>query len=112
MAKFFGAIGYGHTVRENGVSREEITELLYFGDVLVEARRFSEGEDTVNTDLNLQNTIEVVADAYAYENMHAIRYVKWSGVFWRVDSLTVRRPRLVLRLGGVYNGPKPAPVTP
>ena len=34
----------------------------------------------------------------------AIRYVKWAGTRWKVDDVEVKRPRLKLTLGGVWNG--------
>jgi hypothetical protein len=49
-----------------------------------------------------------VADQYANEHFFAIRYVEWAGTLWTVDSVEVQIPRLLLRLGKVYNGPTPA----
>jgi hypothetical protein len=37
-----------------------------------------------------------------------MRYVEWAGVRWDVTDVEVQRPRLILRLGGVYHGPLPA----
>ena len=52
-----------------------------------------------------------VADAYANEHFFAMRYVKWAGVLWKVDNVDVESPRLILRLGGVYDGPTYEPPT-
>jgi hypothetical protein len=49
-----------------------------------------------------------MADAYANEHFFAIRYVEWAGVLWTVSMVEVQSPRLLLRLGEVYNGPTPA----
>lgn len=107
MAKFFGAIGYGgQTETAPGVWTEQITERSYFGDVVRNSRKLSDGE-SVNDDLTVSNSISIVADAYASEHFHAIRYVQWQGALWKVTDVTVERPRLLLRLGGVYNGPTP-----
>jgi hypothetical protein len=113
MARFFGRIGYGVTVEQApGVWVDDIVEHSYFGDVIRNTRRLQEGEN-LNADLSVQNSISILADAYANEHFFAIRYVEWAGALWTVSSVEVQSPRLLLRLGEVYNGPKPAPeVTP
>src|SRR3954452_19307503 len=111
MARFYGRIGYGESVETApGVWSDEITEHSYYGDVVRTQRNLREGEN-LNFDLNVQNSISIVADAYANDHFFAIRYVEWAGVLWTVQSVEVQSPRLVLSLGEVYNGPKAA-VTP
>lgn len=105
MAKFYGAIGYGATVESApGVWTDIITEKTYFGDVLRNTRVLASGEK-VNNDLSVNNSISIVADAYANEHFFAIRYIRWAGTLWTVSEVEVQSPRLLLRLGGVYNGP-------
>jgi hypothetical protein len=107
MAKFNGKVGYGETVETApGVNEDQITEVVYFGDVIRNTRLLQSGEK-VNDDLSVSNSISIVADAYANEHFFAIRYVEWAGVLWKVSEVEVQRPRLLLRLGGVYNGPTP-----
>ena len=108
MAKFYGAVGYGETVESpvgSGVWKDVITERNYYGDILHNIRRFQESEK-LNDDLTLSNSISVVADAYALNHFFAIRYVEWAGALWTVNTVEVESPRLILRLGGVYNGPR------
>jgi|SRR3954470_14361474 hypothetical protein len=108
MARFHGRVGYGFTVESTpGVWVDEIVEHSYFGDVIRNARNLREGEN-LNFDLNIQNSISIVADAYANDHFFAIRYVEWAGVLWTVPSVEVQSPRLILRVGEVYNGPTPA----
>ena len=113
MAKFYGEIGYGETVESApGVWTDEIVEYKYYGDVIRNTRKFQEGE-YLNNDLSVGNSISIVADAYANEHFFAIRYIKWAGTLWTVSDVEVQSPRLILRLGGVYNGPKAtAPSSP
>jgi hypothetical protein len=107
MAKFYGKIGYGETVEtERGVWKDHIVELPYYGDVVRNTRLLQQGEN-LNNDLSVGNSISIVADAYANEHFFAIRYVEWAGALWTVTDVEVQSPRLLLRLGGVYNGPKP-----
>jgi hypothetical protein len=106
MTRFSGKVGYGETVTTAGVSEDVITEFTYYGDVVRNTVNSKQGE-SVNNDLSVSNSISIVADAYARERFFAIRYVVWMGVYWTVYDVEVQRPRLLLRLGEVYNGPKP-----
>jgi len=109
MAKFFGAIGYGEPIlTAPGVWTNDIVEFNYYGDITRLATKNQAG-DQVNDDLIPQHQISIVADAYANEHFYAIRYVSWAGTLWTVSTVEVQRPRLLLRLGGVYNGPKAPP---
>lgn len=107
MAKFFGKVGYGESVESpvgSGVWVDELVEYDYYGDVVRNTRRLQSGE-FLNDDISVGNSISIVADAYANEHFFAIRYIQWAGVLWTVESVEVQSPRLLLRLGGVYNGP-------
>jgi hypothetical protein len=110
MAKFAGKVGYGESVEKpplSGKYVDEITEFPYFGDVIRNSRRLEDGED-LNRDISVSgNSISIVADEYASKHFFAIRYVEWAGSLWTVTSVEVRRPRLILNLGSVYNGPTP-----
>jgi hypothetical protein len=113
MAKFHGKVGYGETIEESpGVFADQIVEYEYFGDVIRNVRQLREGED-LNKDLSIGNSISIVANAYARKHFSTIRYVEWAGALWTVSDVEVQSPRLILRLGEVYNGPKAgAPSTP
>lgn len=105
MAKFFGTIGYGETQElAPGVWGDVIVEKQYYGDVIRNTRKLQEGE-FLNNEISVQNSISIVADAYANEHFFAIRYIQWAGALWTVSDVEVQSPRLLLRLGGVYNGP-------
>lgn len=39
-------------------------------------------------------------------NFQNIRYITYLGANWKVTSIDVQYPRLVLSIGGVYNGPQ------
>lgn len=109
MAKFHGVIGYGENVETSrGVWEDIVIEHEAYGDVKRNTRKLQEGE-YLNNDLSVGNSIEIVADAYAREHFFAIRYVQWAGVLWTVSEVVEEHPRLLLRLGGVYNGPTPEP---
>lgn len=104
MARYYGAVGYAVTSETStGVWTEEIVEHTYRGDVVHSVRRLENGE-WLNDDINVNNTISIIADEYAYEHFYAIRYATFGKVKWKVTSVEVERPRLTLSLGGVYNG--------
>lgn len=121
MARFAGTVGYGVSVETKpGVWQDQITELPYYGDVIKESSTLSVGKTssaltsgpTLNRVLALTNNISIVADPFMQENFYAIRYVRWSGALWEVNSVDVQIPRLILVLGGVYSGITPATSSP
>lgn len=104
MAKFYGIIGYAETVETDpGVWEEEIIERMYFGDLLSNFRNLQNSGE-VNDDVNIANKISIVSDPYANENFHSMRYVEFMDIRWKVTNVEVLYPRLILTLGGVYNG--------
>lgn len=103
MAKFFGPIGYAEmTETSPGVWEETITEKSYYGDLNRVSRRL-EGSGELNDDINIANEISIVADAYANQHFHAMRYVELQGVRWKISTVEVKPPRLLLTVGGLYN---------
>lgn len=109
MARYFGRVGYGDTVEDppdSGVWVDQITEYSYYGDVIRDTRQLRQGAN-LNKDISVTNSISILADEYANDHFHAIRYVEWAGTLWTISDVEVQRPRLILRLGEVYNGPTP-----
>lgn len=103
MAKFCGIIGYALTVEtEPGIYKEKIIENQYFGDVIRNSRRLQE-RSKVNDDINISNQISIIADPFANNNFHAMRYVEFMGAKWKITDVEVQYPRLLLTIGGLYN---------
>lgn len=106
MAKFRNKIGYAQSTQTSpGVWTDVITERTYSGDVLRDTKQWKETAN-LNNDLTINNRISIVADPFAYENFSAMKYVIWHGVYWNVSMVDIQRPRMILSLGGVYNGIK------
>ena len=104
MAKFYGVIGYAVTEETKpGVWTEKIIERMYYGDLTRNTRRLQSAEQ-LNDNINVANEISIVADPFANENFQFIRYVTFMGSKWKVQSVDVQFPRLVLTLSEVYNG--------
>lgn len=104
MAKWFGKIGYAETVESKpGVWKDQITEREYFGDLLRNSRRL-QSSSSLNDNVTISNEISILADQFAYQNFHSIRYAEFMGTKWKVSNIEVQYPRLILTLGDVYNG--------
>lgn len=107
MAKYYGKIGFVETVETApSVWEERTIERPYYGDVLSATRRWQASEH-LNDNLEVSNRISIVADAYACNTFHAMRYIEWMGALWKISSVEVQHPRLILTIGGVYNGERP-----
>lgn len=103
--KYFGKIGYVQTVETTpGVWTEsKVIERKYTGDIYRNTRRRDHGEH-LNDDINVNNEIAIVADSFANQNFQFLRYAEWMGTLWKITNVDVQPPRLILTLGGVYNG--------
>jgi hypothetical protein len=110
--RFHGAVGYADSQETSpGVWEEVITEIEYFGSVTRAQRRLEGPSLTVpvlNENLAVDNSFSILADAYAYENFEKMRYVSWNGSNWRITNVEVRRPRLILMIGALWNGATPS----
>ena len=105
MAKVYGAIGYGVPVEiKPGSWTTQITEHNHSGDVIKNTSRWSSSSDSTNDDLNINNQISIVANEFAYQNFHSMKYVEFMGTKWKITNVDVQPPRLILTLGGIYNG--------
>lgn len=105
MAKWYGMIGFAKTVNKgDGVFKNEIIEKPYYGDVLRHIENTQTVSDKVNDDITLSNELSIVSDEYAVLNSHFMKYVEFMGTKWKIRKIEVKYPRLILTLGGVYNG--------
>lgn len=104
MAKWYGVIGYAETVETTpGVWKEQVTKRNYYGDLTRNTRRLQTA-DKLNDDINITNELSIVADPYAMNNFHSMRYAEFMGTAWKITNVEVQYPRLILSLGGVWNG--------
>lgn len=102
--KYYGAVGYVvHETDDHGVSREQITERVYCGDVTRRSLKTRDGGG-LNDDFEISNIISIAADPYALKNLGFMRYVTWMNSKWKILSAEYVHPRINITLGGVYNG--------
>ena len=104
MAKFYGKVGYGISKETApGVWVDEIVERPYYGELIRNTRKM-QMSDKVIDDINIANEISILADPFARDNFQYMRYVEFMGVKWKVTTIEVQFPRLILSIGGLYNG--------
>lgn len=104
MAKWFGTIGFAETVETSpGIWEEQITKRNYYGDLTRNTRRL-QSADKLNDDIVINNELSIVSDPYANEHFYNMRYAEFQGVVWKITNIEVQYPRLILSLGGLYNG--------
>lgn len=106
MAKFYGIIGFAITKETRpGVWEEVIEERPYYGDLNRCISNYDSNASSTNDNLRFNNSLSIIADPFANENFSHIKYASFMGAKWKVSSVEVQYPRLVLTFGGVYNGP-------
>lgn len=107
MARFCGIVGYADTVETSpGVWEEQITKRKYRGD-LIRNKRSLQSTDQLNDNIKVANEISIVADPYANTHFHLMKYVEYRGTKWKITDVDASQyPRLILTVGGVYNGPQ------
>lgn len=104
MAKFYGNIGYFVPVEdEPGIWIQKIIERPHYGDLIRNTSK-SQSSGGVNDDITLSNDISIIADPYANENVHHMRYAEFMGAKWKITNAEIKYPRIILTIGGVYNG--------
>lgn len=113
MGKWHGKIGYSITSEEfviedgkeigTGIWKSSITERIYTGDVNT-IRWKRQANESVNDEINISSTISIIADPFAYNNCYNIAYVEYLGTRWKVSDIEPSYPRLILTLGGKYDG--------
>ena len=105
MSNFYGSFGFSvSTKTAPGVFTPSITERQYKGDVLSNTRRYEAQTNSTNDDLLINNKISILSDSFTDKNIGHIIYVIYENTKWKVTNVEIERPRLILTLGGVYNG--------
>lgn len=110
MTKYSGFIGVekGSTEISPGIwSASGMVEIPARGDLLNLSKRYSEGDNKITDDLSVSNRISLLAAYDLLGNVGSIRYATLLGSRWKVVTLEFLGHRLILTLGGVWNGELP-----
>lgn len=101
--KWYGKIGFSITTNKDDVYIDSITERPYKGDLTRNNLRWQQA-DKLNDDFNINNQISIIADDFAYDNIGVMKYVELRGSMWKITSAELQYPRILLNIGGVWNG--------
>ena len=106
MTRWYGKVGYSETVETApGVWTTLDTVREYYGDIKRNTTRWAGNSESTNDNLTVNTQISIIADPFAIEKFYSIKWIEFMGVKWGVDSVDpTQPPRLLLTLGGVYNG--------
>lgn len=106
MARFSGKIGFATTsesVSEPSVYEETITERKYTGFILTEYNNHND-KTTINTDVRLNMRFSIIMDPYTAQNINNLRYIEYMGTKWKISSVEVKLPGLIISIGDMWNG--------
>lgn len=103
-------IGFRETIEkmdENGnptsIWVEKITRRTYKAEVINNTYRNQQGE-SINDNYVINVKLSMIAcDAYTISHLDSIIYCEWEHKKWKVNSVDLQRPRIVVTLGGDYN---------
>ena len=85
-----------------GVWKEYKIVKPYMGDWKRVESRWNPGSNVID-DKRVNNQLEIISDPFAVTNFTHIRCVKWMGHESAVTTVTLRPPRIVMEIGGLYN---------
>lgn len=109
--KYGGNIGFGFptegTGNREGIWDDVIEEHLCYGDILSATQRMLDGNSTVNENVRVSDRISIITDDYVARHLSRMRYVEYIGARWEISSIENKPPRVILTIGGLYNGPTP-----
>lgn len=104
MARFYGKIGFVFDAEETspGNWKQKTAERNYYGDVMKRRLSWEKGE-SINDNIKIGNQFSILADEYAENNIYAMKWIEWKGVKWKITSVEIERPRMILTIGDVSN---------
>lgn len=103
--KYYGKIGFSETIQTDiDVWETKIVYYLYAGDIKRVSTGWQTADQQINDDLSVSMELSFVGDVHALQNFNSIRCVEWRGTKWKVTNVHEEHPRIILTLGGEYNG--------
>lgn len=104
MARFAGLVGYvTQEEKVPGVWSPSENPRVMKGDIIRQSSSV-QNDNKVNSDISLGHRISLIGDAYAFDNYYNIKWIDVDGCKWETTSVEVQRPRIIVSLGGRYNG--------
>lgn len=103
MNKWYGKIGFETEEETSPGIWGGVVAHSYYGEVISNNRNL-QITDSVNGAVTVSAKISIVADEYARNHFHSMKYIEFMGANWEVATVEPARPRLILTLGGKYDG--------
>ena len=106
MSKYYGKVGFVTRVEdlnEPGVWVDKTEIRNYYGDIIKNHRQWQNQENSTNDNVTINNQISIIADPFAFQNFQYLRWIQWSGAKWKITSVDIEYPRLILSIGGLYD---------
>jgi hypothetical protein len=104
MTKYAGLVGYV-TQEETvpGVWSSVETPLIMKGDIIRETSS-SQDDGKVNSNISLNHRVSLIGGAYSFKNYYFMKWIEIDGRKWEISSIEIQRPRIIVTLGGLWNG--------
>lgn len=105
--KYCGNIGFAVSEevikdgKHTGIWNQKIKDKKYYGELSKPVNKWTTGSG-INDNASFSSQLSIVSDPFAIDNFHSIKYAEYLGIKWKVTSVEVMRPRLILTLGGEY----------
>ena len=109
MAKYSGMLGYVMPAKEDppGIWKPSaVVEKRGRGDLIGQTIN-NEDVGGLSDGITINNQLSIIMDPFVNKNLESLKYVILYGTRWEIKSMTINRPRVILTLGGVYNGEYP-----
>lgn len=106
--KYSGKVGFADT-REITIDvyEEGIVEKHMIGDFLRYSSQYHFVSQSTVSDIQANHRISLIGTPYAREKFQKMVYITINGERWRISAAELATPRIIVTLGGIYNGPEP-----
>lgn len=103
MAKYSGLVGYATQYEATpGVWKNQVIQRPMKGEFVRQNANITNHD--VHGDSILNHRISLVGDAFAFANYFDMKWVQVHGRKITVTGVEISRPRLIVSLGGEWNG--------
>ena len=106
MNKTYSVIGFVKEMEVpegSGIYRKTTIERSYYMDILRSTRQM-QNSSSVNGELTISNQFSVIADSYLLDNTYAMTYLVYRNSKWKITSVELQYPRIILNVGGLFIG--------
>lgn len=112
MSKWCGKIGLAICAEEDpennpGVWTDIIKEVPAKGEIIKTSYRYQSNTDSTNDDISLNMSLSIISNTYLTNNFQSIKYITYKNGVWSVTGVSLENRRLILSIGGIYNGERP-----